>query len=50
MTWDLGTYGEEIVRESYESYVSTMWDSIYKNAQHIAQVPLTATLVCGSSV
>uniref|UniRef100_M1DLG8 Integrase core domain containing protein n=1 Tax=Solanum tuberosum TaxID=4113 RepID=M1DLG8_SOLTU len=50
MAREQGTYSEEIVREFYASYTSTLRGSIHKNAKPRAQPPLKDTLVRGFSV
>uniref|UniRef100_M1DPJ8 Integrase core domain containing protein n=1 Tax=Solanum tuberosum TaxID=4113 RepID=M1DPJ8_SOLTU len=50
MARDPGTYSEEIVREFYASYATTLRGSISKRSKPIAQDPLTSTMVRGCSV
>uniref|UniRef100_M1DWS1 Integrase core domain containing protein n=1 Tax=Solanum tuberosum TaxID=4113 RepID=M1DWS1_SOLTU len=41
-----GSFSEEIIREFYASYTTTLKGSIDKRAKPAAQPPLTATLLC----
>uniref|UniRef100_M1DLE4 Integrase core domain containing protein n=1 Tax=Solanum tuberosum TaxID=4113 RepID=M1DLE4_SOLTU len=50
MARDPGTYSEEIVREFYASYAATLRGSIDKRSKHIAQDPITSTMVRGFPV
>ncbi|KAG5616131.1 hypothetical protein H5410_015955 [Solanum commersonii] len=50
MARDPGTYSEEIVREFYAFYASTLRGSISKWSKPLAQDPLTSTLVQGCPV
>ena len=50
MSRDPKMYTDEIVREFYASYASTLWGSIYKKTNPKTQDPLISTMVRGVSV
>uniref|UniRef100_M1DEV2 Integrase core domain containing protein n=1 Tax=Solanum tuberosum TaxID=4113 RepID=M1DEV2_SOLTU len=50
MARDPGTYSEEIVREFYTSYATTLRGLISKRLKPLAQDPLTSTMVRGCPV
>ncbi|KAG5579551.1 hypothetical protein H5410_050178 [Solanum commersonii] len=50
MARDPGMYSEEIVREFYASYATTLRGSISKRSMPLAQGPLSSTLVLGCPV
>lgn len=50
MARSVGRYSEELVREFYSSYITTLWESLDRRSNPAKQAPLSYVLVRGHQV